>query len=277
MHSQEEFLSVIFKNFLQISVTWFNGSPNYDFLILKRMAWLMQNHCETFFWTTNRGLLLSLRRAVCETESQRRRSRYRKSFLCRVCSAQMGDWGHSLRPWPRKGPDHVVGVDPSLLNLTKCTNLTLNSLKEASLEAARAFGWAREWSSGEKLAFGRVGSEPVLQSLHQWACCLVIVTIGQGVVDPPSHCWFHPPCSAFLPLDYQFDRWHSGMKEASFPRGLGGCKIDQKLEGENWATYPWQRGPSKRHTTSIRGQRDNTKKKLALPRKTRVLSSIIVK
>ena len=30
-------------------------------------------------------------------------------------TALRGDWDHGLRPWSRKGPDHGVGLDPSLL------------------------------------------------------------------------------------------------------------------------------------------------------------------
>ena len=62
------------------------------------------------------GLPLPLGRGVCETKSKKVRSRRRKYFMHRVYSAQRGFRDRGLIPWSRKGPDHGVGVDPSLLN-----------------------------------------------------------------------------------------------------------------------------------------------------------------
>ena len=70
------------------------------------------------------------------------RSRHRKFFMHRVYSAQRGIETMGLRPWSRKGPDHGVGVDPSLL---KSGPIHANKARtyNFSCELIRANGLAR--------------------------------------------------------------------------------------------------------------------------------------
>ena len=67
-----------------------------------------------FLHIANRVSTPTLVRRVCETQSKKGCSRHRKPFMHRVYSAQRGI-ETMVRPWSRKGPDHGVGVDPSLL------------------------------------------------------------------------------------------------------------------------------------------------------------------
>ena len=57
-------------------------------------------------FSKNSGLPLHLARGVCETNSKKGTPDAKKNPSC---------IGFTVRPWSQKGPDHGVGVDPSLL------------------------------------------------------------------------------------------------------------------------------------------------------------------
>ena len=74
-------------------------------------------YCASSADLSKQGSTLSLGRGVCETKSKKGRARDRKPFLHRVTALRGG-----LRPSSRKGPDHGVGVDASLLMIQSVTS-----------------------------------------------------------------------------------------------------------------------------------------------------------
>ena len=93
------------------------GKANdHGFLMETTRGWQEGYAHKTSYNSVDRGLPLPLGRGSARPHPEKGRSRHRKSIMQRVDSARR--WIETMVSWSQKGPDHGVGVDPSLLTMS---------------------------------------------------------------------------------------------------------------------------------------------------------------